>query len=445
MKKHAPKILAVVLLSVIAVLMIVAGTGSLKDLFSGDQRPTDNKVDDIPSVDASSGNGVTTEGGSDQASPPTVEELPPSVNYFPISPEKSETNRFTQTLSLVNGALNASISTTEGNYVVVTHETKEGAFAVSKRTQTVVKVAFDGTVTKAYSIPNASETEFLASILTVEGLAIVVTDGKRCFLYTLSLDFQETMLLELPSFSKVHLFSLSDALLFFGSGAENAVYKIKKNVIASSNSLGIGEVKAVYDFASYYALFLAGINGYSFIKLDTSLKMISTVNIPNVTLLSVEPTVEAGEQKFISVELTSSGVEIAKYDLSFSISKSERVGVGLAEGAKVFINGESIFLLLHASSDRLYLVDKNLAFTASNNTTFQGISELFDCSTTREGYRVLYLKGESLNLVDVRNDGTTQTVNLDVKASSGFITENAIGGYSVTYLVDNVVTIVGIN
>ncbi len=445
MKKHAPKILAVVLLSVIAVLMIVAGTGSLKDLFSGNQHATDNKVEGIPSVDASTGNDVTAEGGSDQVLPPPVEELPPSVNYFPIAPEKSETNRFIQTLSLANSELNASISTAEGNYLVVTHETNDGAFVVSKRTQTVINVAFDGTVTKAYSLPNASETEFLASTLTVEGLAVAVTDGKCCFLYTLALDFQDITLLELPYFSKVNLFSLSDALLFFGSGAENSVYKINKNVIVCSNSLGVGEVKAVYDFASYYALFLTGINGYSFIKLDTSLKMLSAVNIPNVTLLSVEPIVEEGEQKFISVELASGGVEIAKYDLSFSISKSERVGVGLAENAKVFINGESIFLLLHASSDRLYLVDKNLAFTASNNTTFQGMSALFDCSATKEGYRVLYLKGENLNLVDVRNDGTTQTVNLDVKASKGFITENAIGGYSVSYLEDSVVTIVGIN
>ena len=48
MKKNAPKILAVVLLSLVAVLMIVAGSGSLTEIF----KPTPNNNDDVPTVDA---------------------------------------------------------------------------------------------------------------------------------------------------------------------------------------------------------------------------------------------------------------------------------------------------------------------------------------------------------------------------------------------------------
>ncbi len=441
MKKNIPKILAVVLLSTIAILMIVAGTGSIKDLIEGTN--TNNQLDNVPTVDASGGNNVEVEPPSNNDSN-DVEVLPPIVEHFPIAPEKSEINRFVQRVSLIDSKLNGVVYIQNASFIVVTHVTENGAFKVPKKTQTIIKMDENGTVLSAYSLNAKNETDFLCVKLVASGIALAVTDGNRTYLYTVSLDFSEINLLELPYFAKANIFSLDSGMLFFGIGAENAVYKIINNVVVSSNALGIGDVKAIYDFSSYYALFLSGINGYSFIKLNNNLTLISTITLPSRTLLAVEPIVEDKEQRFIAVEQTENGVEIAKYDLSFSLNNAERVGVGLGESAEVFINGQSIFLLLHASAERLYLVDNNLAFTASNNTTFQGITNLYDCSVTVEGYRVLYAKGKQLYLVDVRNDGTTQTVNLDIATNSSFLIETN-NAYAVVYETEEGIVIVGIN
>ena len=154
---------------------------------------------------------------------------------------------------------------------------------------------------------------------------------------------------------------------------------------------------------------------------------------------------EENKQKFIVAEHTISGVEIVKYDMSFSVTNAERVGIGLAESAKVFINGESIFLLLHASTDRLYLIDKNLSFTSSNNTTFKGITELYDCATTLNGYLTLYTKEDILTLTDIRNDGTIKSINLDIITNSAFLNIDRQGNYIVTYQTEKGIVSIGIN
>ncbi|MBQ8178156.1 MAG: hypothetical protein IJ033_03085 [Clostridia bacterium] len=440
MKKNAPKILAVVLLSLIAVLMIVAGSGSLKEVFTSNA-PTNNGADTVPSVDAS-GDDNAQNTPPNTAAPPQQEEI---INYFPILAQKDGTYRFKQDIALENSTLHATHSTADGIFLVVSHATTQGAFKVDSTTQTVIAMDEDGTLTGAISLSTQSDCTYLASKVTTDGMVVIVTNGSRTYVYTISLDLTRTEVMELPAFTGANLFSLSDGFLFFGRSTENTVYKIKQGAVLSSNSLQTGEIKAVYDFSSYYALFISGINGYSFLKLDGNLKLISTITIPNRTLLAIEPIVVEKEQHFIAVEQTPSGVEIAKYPMSFSIEKSERVGVGLAESADVFMNGESIFLLLHSSTDRLYLVDKNLSFTSSSVTTMQGITKLYDCYATSLGYKVLYAKGEKLTLLDIRNDGTSQSLNLDTVTNIGNIAIDTDDKFMVAYQTENGIVAIGIN
>lgn len=442
MKKNAPKILAVVLLSLVAVLMIVAGSGSLTEIF----KPTPNNNDDVPTVDAVGDNNEQTDNELNSDKLDNDVALPEEdVDYFPIKAEQNPNYRYYQNVELFSPTLNATHSTTEFTFLIVTHQTDKGAFKVVARTQTIIKIDEEGTIISRYSIKVNMDTEYLYSKVTSQGLVVAVKDNSKTYLYTISLDFKQAELIELPLFSSVTLFALNDSFLVFGTSSENVVYKIKNNTIVSSSVLQSGIIKEVYDFSNYYAVFSSGIEGYSFIKLSTDLKLISTTSIQNKSILAVAPIMEENKQKFIVAEHTISGVEIVKYDMSFSVTNAERVGIGLAESAKVFINGESIFLLLHASTDRLYLIDKNLSFTSSNNTTFKGITELYDCATTLNGYLTLYTKEDILTLTDIRNDGTIKSINLDIITNSAFLNIDRQGNYIVTYQTEKGIVSIGIN
>lgn len=442
MKKNAPKILAVVLLSTIAILMIIAGSGSLVDVFK--QSSSNNEmtpiVDAIGDENNQHNNVNTIPNGSEELFTP----IEPEINYFPIKAEQSAGHRFIQKMALTSPMLNATHSTTSDTFLVITHETNNGAFMVASRTQSIIKIDGEGNILACYSIKNNNQTDYACSKVTSQGLVLVVKDDTITYVYTITLDFKQVELIELPIFSSVNIFALSDSFLVFGTSSENTIYKIQNNTIVSSNVLQLGIIKEIYDFSNYYALFSCSMDGYSFIKISPDLKLLSSVSIPNKTVLAVAPIIEEGVQKFIVAEHTPKGVEIAKYDTTFSIAQSERVGVGLAERAKVFINGESVFLLLQASTNRLYLVDKHLSFTSSNNTTFQGMTELFDCALFYGGYLILYAKGERLMLTDIRNDGTIESINLDVSAKSAYINLDQAGNYSVTYQYGNEIIMIGI-
>ena len=439
MKKNGPKILAVVLLSVVAVLMAVAGSGSLLDVFS--KNPNSQGAVAPPNTENDANDGNANESipsGDNSLNAPEVE------NDFPIPSTTGGSNRFTQSISLQSPSLNAVHDTVSGTYVIFTHSTDNGAFKVAKRSQTIMKIDSQGNVISATSLQAPKETEYLSSKITLEGLVVATKGGNRTLIYTISYDFSQVDILELSLFSQVELFSLNEGFLLFGKSKENTVYKIKNNVVLSSNTLQAGELKAVYDFSNYYTLFLSGINSYSTIKLSDSLKLLSSVTIPSKTLMEIEPIVENGEQKYIAVELSSSGVEIAKYSTNFSIQESERVGVGMGDSVEVFMNSESILLLLHSTTERLYLVDKGLNFTSSTNNAFQGISKCYDCTSTSNGYKVLYSKEHTLTLVDLRNDGTLQSLNLDTQTDKAFISLSTEGEVAVVFVSQGSLEIIGI-
>lgn len=438
MKKNTPKILAVVLLSTIAILMIIAGSGSLKSVFNADNFNEDTP----PSVDAV----------GNESNPPSTDDNPikepesaiPDVEHFPIHASMDGIHRYEQKLNLSGPILEAVHSTSEGSYVIFTHETSDGPFKVSKRTQTIILIDEQGTILSAYSLKQNMQTSFLASRVAENGLVVAVKDAQKSYLYTLSYDFKQLDLIELPVFNSAMIYTLSNSLLLFGEGKERTLYKIFNNTIVATNSIQQGSVMRVFDFGTQYLFFLSGINGYSCVKLSEDLKLISTITIQDKTLLAVEPIVENGIQKYILAENSHNGVEIVKYDNNFSQLTAERVGVGLAESASVYMNGESLFLLLKASSPRLYLVDKSLNFTSSNNTTFQGLTEMYDCYTHVDGYSVLYAKGETLTLTEIRNDGIIHSLNLDAIASRACVFIARDLKTSVVYVYGDMLNIIGL-
>ena len=191
-------------------------------------------------------------------------------------------------------------------------------------------------------------------------------------------------------------------------------------------------------------LVLNGISGYSAIRIGTDLKHISTATVGEKQLLAINPVVVDGEQKFLVAEKTADGVYIARYGADFSAAEADRVSVGLAEDADVFMNGSVAFVLLHATTDRLYIVDSDLGFTASSTAILQGISVFHDCETYRDGFLTLYSAGDALTLADVRNDGTSVTRSIAIGTQNAFIVRMYDDTSAVVCSVENGVKIIGL-
>ena len=442
MKRNAPKILAVFLLTAIAVLMVVAGSGSLKEVF-GKGNPSNGDYGDAfneqPQDDLNTGDQNTN------FKEPELQQKEPENNYFPINANTNGVYRYEQALTLKELSLNAVHSNSDGIFTIVTHQTKEGAFKVNESSVSVIKSDENGSIVGAVNFNALKPVKYLASAFTSQGLVAVLVDDAKTSLYTVSTDLCKTELIELLPFTNATVYSLNDSFLLIGGNQNNTIYKIKNNAIVTSSLLQAGEVKAVYDFGSYYTLFVSGINGYSVIKLNSDLKLLSSLTVPERELLCIQPTAIEGEQKFTVAELTSTGVEIALYDVGFSLADSTRVGVGLADSAEVFMNENGIFLLLHASTDRLYLIDNQLNFTASNATLFTGIVDFYDCFSRKSGYSVLYSKEGALTITELRNDGTSSSYNLEVVCDTAFVALDKEGNRSVVYAKDDTLKIIGLD
>ena len=191
MKKNAPKILAIFLLTVIAVLMVIAGSGTVTDLLKG------NKTD-VPESSANVEDGEKPP----QENPDTdigdsIEDETTNV-YFPVPPEASAIYAYTQSLWSESGMeLNNAISTSEGLFVIVTHASDSGVLATEGKRISVVRADNDGTLTSAVHLASrGDDVRYLGSRLTSSGLVVVATDGERSYVHTISSDLKTTDLIE---------------------------------------------------------------------------------------------------------------------------------------------------------------------------------------------------------------------------------------------------------
>lgn len=441
MKRHAPKILAIVLLTAISVLTVIAGTGGFGESVN-DGANAD--VPQVPSVEQTGAGGTGTVSDGVTSDNGSIEPEVPS--FLPIAPEESDIYAYVQSLPFESGfELNAAHTTSEGTYIVITHASSGGGLKTPTRTVAIIKAERNGVLSSFMNLTHGADTSYLDSRLTAEGLIVVSATRSTTYIDRTSTDLGSRDILELPYADSAKIFTLNKGYLLFTSGATNSVAKIENNVIKAKAVLQSGEIKEVYDFGGYFTIFVNGINGYSVIKLDSKLKTLGEISLPERRLLAVQPVTRGGKQKYLVAESKDGAVELAEYFNDFAYATAERVGVGNATSADVFIKENRVFLLLHASTDRLYLIGEQLDYIASSSTVMQGITELLDCSAYNGGFNVLYIKSDVLVMLDLRDDGTEESRNFNVKADKAFVCGLKGDGLSVVYAEGNALKIIGLD
>ena len=402
MYKNAPKILAVVLLIVIAVLMLVAGSDSIKTLFTKDTPHAD--ANNNPNNDNNDQTPNDTLPNDDDDEDDDEDIIVPTA--FPKAALESEMYLFEQELFLKGGlSLNAVHLTTVGIYIVVTSTAEGGDFSLTQKSVSVIKMTSDGTLEKALHLSLESETAYLGSQITASGLAVAVQGKEKTHLYTVGYELDVSPYIELPHATAAHIFPLREGFMLLAEGRENTMYLIKNGIAAKETSVQSGKVAEVFETAAGYMIFINGLNGYSVLNLDKNLNGYTSVSIPEKTVLKVMPLVENATQKYIVAEKEGGAVYITKYASSFRTT-DDRICLGIAESADIYINGETIFAVLKNQTGRIYLVDLALNTTLSNAGYFQGVTDIYDCHSYPNGYLMLAETETALSFIDLRNDGS---------------------------------------
>ena len=118
------------------------------------------------------------------------------------------------------------------------------------------------------------------------------------------------------------------------------------------------------------------------------------------------------------------------------------MGVGLADSAEAYMNGENIMLLMHAEETRLYMIDYELNFTSSS--ALKGsVQRIFDCVSFDGGYKVLYSDGEKLKLLRIDRDGKTLSGDFGAFDGNAALTDSE-GRETVFYTAGDSLKIIGV-
>lgn len=421
MKKNAPKILAVILLTVIAVLMLVAGSGSIRNFFNSFKADATEKTDDNDPV-------IIEPPGGDP------EEEPKSV--FPKLPKNSEIYIYEQDLELSGGTLlNAVHQTAQGSYIVLTVNPPGGDLKVSQKTVCVVRMGGDGSLLSAINLNFDGESEYLASEITAAGLAVVVNSGEKTYAATVNPELTKFSQIEIQKAEKARIFPYSEGFLLLAKSRENTLYLIEDSAIAKTTSVQAGEIVDIYEMAAYFILVINGVNGYSVINLDKNLYGYTSVSLPEKTALKICPVAENGVQKYIVAEKEGNAVYLAKYEKTFR-SAEDRICLGLSDSAEVYINRDTIFVLLKNGSGRIYLSDLALNISLSSAEYFSNISGIFYCNEYNDGYLMLCADKSEENLVfiDLRNNGSVSQKNLAADTHNACFVRNLDGSAAVFFI-----------
>lgn len=437
MAKHTPKTITVILLLMIAALSVLAVTLPQAEYPAvGEQTDSDLPTAEPP-TDVQNPDGAGD--GSDDVDTDVDTDITPEP-FTPIPPEPSAVYAYTQTLWAEGGVrLNAAINTANGQYVIITHAGKEGALNVlGEKTVSVLLLETDGTVSALRHLKGGDS--YLNARITSEGLTVVTAGNGKSYVHILSAELNDEHATEMPICTAAQVYSLNEGFLLFLTNADQtSAYKFNDGVITASGSILGGTIADVYDFIEYYLLAVKGIQGYSIVKLSPTLTPVTTINIPEKELLSITPIPSEGGQKYLVVERGASGVEVIKTDFNTDFA---RVGVGLAESAEAYMNGENILLLLHADSTRLYMVDYDLNFSSSTALK-GGVERIFDCVSFDGGYKLLYTDGEKLNLLRIDRDGKTISGNFGAFDGEAALTD-ADGRETVFYTAGDSLKIIGV-
>lgn len=440
MKKNFPKALAVVLLTVIAILMLVIGTGGADNIIgsnnggadAGGDNPAEDGSDNIPPVDDN-----TDDTDKDVNLNPASVLFPDG--YFPKAAEKSGAYVFSNiTAANYITKVGNVYATSESVFVIFT-----AVIAGGKNVVAVVSADHSGTLTAGRVI--SDNGELIASGLTSTGISTVINTENGSEAHLTAFNLLSDSSVTLPKINKAEVYSLNSGFLLFAERDKNTVYYTQNGESFREADIPSGNIKEIYDFGNHFILIINGLTGFSAITISDKFEKLSAETVEGKTAIKVVPYTDNGKQMYFSVETMNGCVYLSTYSSSFSLGAKDTVLLGKSAETYAFTNNKYVFVLTkNADSSRLSITDFDMNTINTKPGALAEVTSVSQGAAYPGGYRVLGKKEGALSFIDIRDDGTSSVKYLSVNASSaGFA--GTPSGVIVAYSSGNTgVSIVGI-
>ncbi len=453
MKKQTPKIIATVMLTIIAVLVLYIGTSegfdygasySGSENASGLEELTQDATQNADTSDTNTSN--QDEDLNGELSSDSYINIPYIVNMtLPQTASDSELYNYQQTINISGDiAINAAVYYTDAIFLIFTHTSTEGDIVASKQTISIVKITYTGTITAIYNITSDGGSSFLAASLTSSGLVVVTNDvdsdnAATCGVYIFDVDLGEPALITMQSTISCNIFALSNSFLLFCQRSDLSVYMIEAGAITKSGTISSGNIVAIYEFGNYFTMIMNTIDGYMVTTMDNNLSTVAVRSILGKTALSIKPIVRDSEQYYLVAELYDNQLRIAEYTSTFKESDMRYIGVGICDTAYVLSNQSTIFALLeNGDSSSLFIVNDSLQAQLGGSDILNDITTIYASTSYSDGYVILARQSETaISLIDIRDDGTYAVNQLSTNSNLALMVLDTDHNAIVFYLTES--------
>ena len=439
MSKRAPKILAISLLVVIAVLLLVANSGNFQNIFGGPEADAGYDGDANNVENGSNGN------KNDETN--NIEpEIPPLFSNFPKQATQDSHFAFLQQIN-VDGEINLNhiINALSATYLVITSNSTGGDFNVRGKTVSVIRLNDNGTLYGIVHIETQGTASFLTASLTAYGLLVVVADNYFTYLNTFDFNLNLVSLLTLPRATGARVFPMRSGFLFLLQGANNTLHLISGNEIKHSQAIESGQIIDIFELNDSFVVFINQATSYRVMFLRLDLRGVRTITINTGSLLTVAPaTNNGGTSVFLAIERRASGVFLVKYSLDY-IAISQ-LALGNAISARTFATQTNNLLLLLETNmgNELYLLDATPRIAMAVTGFLAGVTNIYHAHAHTGGFYMLASFNNNLVFLEMRNDGNYVEIPIAGNINNATFIMRPNGNVFVFYTRDGVINIVGV-
>ncbi|MDR2266757.1 MAG: hypothetical protein LBE09_04145 [Christensenellaceae bacterium] len=363
MQKHAPKIIAAILLVTIAVLALIAGGKDGTGIFT---TPTNASISDIPTEMSDS---------VSESNNATVDKMELFERY-PKQPIKSARYEFEQKIE-VNGTieLNKVHNISGGILIVASAFSDGGDFNTDKLTVVVIKMSHDGVIEQLLRLDELDAPRYIASQITLEGLVVVVQNHGEICVYIIDKDLGCKLITKLnEQVNSASVLTTTDGFLLFTEGRGIKCYLFSSQKTDATIDLLGDEIIDVFIMSDEYILFVSDVNDYHVVFVDKKLVIERIVTIRDRKLISVMPSLVNNEIAYIAMEYMYNCAYITLYNNQYFTSLGACYYLGIADKVEAYAGDES--MLVGITQD-----NKTSIFLVGENTCISSLDIMTELST----------------------------------------------------------------
>lgn len=392
LKRHATGVIAVVLLSIIAVLGFF--------LFSGSKTYVSVLTEE--DLEPLSGQKPIEE------TPAPTKPTPDYQKVLPKAASASEEYLYVQRACGVgNVTLKQTHTTPYGLYVVCETDCIVGDLEGAKPTVGVLKLDTAGNITDAFSLSTPYENAYVTSQMTALGLVIVTASESKNYLYVniLSYDFSSVKTRLVSYADNAKIFSTASGFLLFCCAESGGILYEYDQENFRFFSLPAKETVSVFEYGDRYSVFMNTGTGYA--NCEILKKTFVTVKeraFSGGKLLYVAPVQDDG-QKYLAI-VEDGGLFVKKYTPD-TLEELDSRSIGSLRSVGIGTDGEKTYLAAQGAMNGIVEINKDLSTTFSVTDGAFLPTALADSYYEEGAFYLLALGTEKTALIKMTADITT--------------------------------------